>query len=161
MKPHPTNILAALLALSFAGTAYAQITLRGLTSVDVSVLIDETGCKNADPGPGLTEEAVRTDIEVKVREAGIRIEHNAATPYLLATIDLCRIASSVDLSLSEQVILSRVGGMVRATTWGTGFIGQKLGASDIREEIRDATSKFVNQWLADNVPEPPKPTGKL
>ena len=164
------TVLAALTLLSAAAVSPlvgqgdndgTRATLAGLTGVYVLVEhIDDDAQRD-----GLDTLQVRTDVEVKLRQAGIRVlseEEMLATagvPYLYINIQTAKnrlsvYAFSVRIELHEAATLIRKSSMrVLATTWSSpGLIGtvgsQKLVS--VREDVRDQTDQFINAYLAAN-----------
>ncbi len=136
-------------------------TLAGLTGMYVLVehIPDEA------ERDGLDTTQIRTDVELKLRQAGITVLtqqewlSTAAAPYLYVNVQAIKnranvYAFSADVELRQRVTLVRNPGMsILATTWSaTGIIGtvgsQKLGA--VREDVRDLTDQFINAYLAAN-----------
>jgi hypothetical protein len=93
---------------------------------------------------GVLEDPIRTETELRLREAGLRI---GPGQVLLITVTGCASIASIEIQLQEwaTVEVRRRRGVV--TTWRTG--GILLNPSDVRAAIRDQVSKFINRWLAD------------
>src|SRR5207302_7465487 len=162
--------LAALALLSAAAVSPlvgqgdndgTRATLAGLTGVYVLVEhIDDDAKRD-----GLDTLQVRTDVEVKLRQASISVLSEeeqfstAGAAYLYINIQTAKnklsvYAFSVRVELRQGVMLIRNQSMRRlATTWSaTGTIGtvgsQKLAS--VREVVRDLTDQFINAYLAAN-----------
>jgi hypothetical protein len=162
-------ILAALALLSTASSPLfgqgdnesSRATLVGLTGIYVAVeQVDDDAQRD-----GLDTLQIRTDVEVKLRQAGIGVVTQAQTlsttaaPYLYVNVQTAKnerglYAFSVQMELRQAVSLLTNPSMRRlATTWSTpGFIGsvgsQKVGS--LREDVRDLTDRFINAYLAAN-----------
>jgi hypothetical protein len=138
-------------------------TLQGLMGVNVLVL---------GPGPeaeadGLKQTVIQTDVELRLRQAGIKVltqtERLAAPggPYLLIRADTLRIKSapglyaySVIVELAQFIRLDHDPSIIaRGTTWSpTGVIGI-VGSGElnqIRDRIKDQVDRFINAWLSVN-----------
>ncbi len=158
----------ALLSASVLSPLVAQgdnegtrATLAGLTGVYVLVehIPDEA------QRDGLDTTQIRTDVELKLRQAGITVLtqqewlSTAAAPYLYVNVQAIKnsagiYAFTVDVELRQRVTLIQNPSMrVLAPTWSaTGIIGtvgsQKIGS--VREDVRDLTDQFINAYLAAN-----------
>ena len=164
------TVLAALAFLS-AGVVsplvgqgdneYTRKTLAGLTGLYVSVeqIPDEM------QRDGLDTTQILTDVELKLRQAGITVLtrqewlSTAAAPYLYVNVQAIKnpanfYAFSVDVQLRQRVTLVHDPAvLILATTWSaTGVIGtvgsKKLRS--LREAVRDLTDQFINAYLAAN-----------
>ena len=116
---------------------------------------------------GLDTLQVRTDVEVKLRQAGIRVLSKeewlstAGLPYLYVDISTTKnplgvYAFSVRVELNQSVTLVRPASQQRlllAATWSTpgaiGTVGSKK-LTALRDEVRDLTDQFINAYLAAN-----------
>ena len=164
------TVLAALSLLSvgvvssLVGQGDDEITrktLAGLTGIYVSVehISDEA------QRDGLDTTQIRTDVELKLRQAGIAVLtqqewlSTAAAPYLYVNVQAIKnpanvYAFSADVELRQRVTLVGNPSMsLLATTWSaTGMIGtvgsQKVAL--VREDVRDLTDRFINAYLAAN-----------
>src|SRR5207249_6328300 len=135
-------------------------TLAGLTGLYVSVehIPDEM------QRDGLDTTQIQTDVELKLRQAGITVLtrqewlSTAAAPFLYVNVQAIKnsnlYAFSVDVQLRQRVTLVHDPAvLILATTWSaTGVIGtvgsKKL--SSLRETVRDLTDQFINAYLAAN-----------
>ena len=136
-------------------------TLAGLTGLYVSVqrIPDEM------QRDGLDTTQILTDVELKLRQAGITVLtrqewlSTAAAPYLYVNVQAIKNPAkfyvfSTNVELGQRATLVHDPSMsVLATTWSaTGMIGtvgsQKLGS--LREHVRDQTDQFINAYLAAN-----------
>src|SRR3989441_6312408 len=164
------TVLAALTLLSAAMVSplvgqgddeYTRKTLAGLTGLFVSVehIADEV------QRDGLDTTQIRTDVELKLRQAGISVlTHEewlstAAAPYLYVNVQVFKnpanfYAYSANVELRQRVTLVHSPSTsALATTWSAhGTIGtvgsQKVGS--VREDVRDLTDQFINAYLAAN-----------
>ena len=136
-------------------------TLRGLLEVQVIVEGLEPGARQL----GLSEQALRTDVERQLRQYGIRVASDeqylktAVVPILylrvhtLSTEGVPFIPVSVDVELQQMVLLAREPAVYCvAATWMTGSMAV-VGLSDgrrVRDSVRDSVAKFINDYLAVN-----------
>ena len=141
-----------------------RATLAGLTGVGVVV-------EDMDPAAekdGLTESTLQIEVELKLRQAGIRVltsdERRAApgNPYLYLRVGTFKNAQSdmglyafvVNLQLMQEVRLTRNPAITSlAITWDAegwvGIVGSRK-LSQVRERVRDVVDEFLNAYLAAN-----------
>jgi hypothetical protein len=166
---------AFALLLSFGSFLISQATaqlddstnkesLRGLNGVVVLVRINASPDAERD---GITKEKLQTDVELKLRQAGIPV---VAMEELKKTIDN-RIgwldlsvsalkyedgtfyACNLQLKLMQHVFLARdPSKSTFATTWSTGSVGVfgLMRLQGIRQEVNDKVGEFANSYLAVN-----------
>lgn len=144
-----------------ADDEFSRATLAGLSGVQVVV-------ENLNPdvrNDGLDVSDVRTDTELKLREASIPVltrEQSSATPgrpYLYMVVSIMKrsdglCAYNVDVQLVQMVVLTRDRSTTTmAITWAaTGSIGT-IGENhlrDLRGTIGDFVNQFINAYLAAN-----------
>jgi hypothetical protein len=117
------------------------------------------------PGPyrakvlGLTTEAIQTDVELKLRLAGMRVvKRNESvqipgTPYVYVTVNVSKDAkaASVEVILNQNATLERNGEFVfGVTTWSSGGLISNPNEQFIRGQIKDTVDEFLNAWLSVN-----------
>ena len=139
----------------------SRATLAGLTGV--YVLVEQISDEAQRDGLDTTQ--IRTDVELKLRQAGITVLtrqewlSTAAAPYLYVNVQVLKNPAkfyvfSANVELGQRATLVHDPSMsVLATTWSaTGTIGtvgsQKVGS--VREDVRDLTDQFINAYLAAN-----------
>jgi hypothetical protein len=138
-------------------------TLAGLNGVYVEAYVSDSDEVERD---GLYKAQVQTDMELKLRQAGVPVlspEETASTtgqPSLVANILLVRnssglYASSVSVGLFQMVRPVRNPSVaVPASTWWTGtmvgIVQARRVADDTRSTVRDLTDQFINAYLAAN-----------
>lgn len=135
-------------------------TLVGLTGVGVSVEVKSV--KSDAETEGLAPSTLRTDVELRLRQSGIRVLTDPDDAVKQGTLQLIvRTVKSehgfyafhIDLKLWQLVTLIRDPSIASAApTWSTGdggFIGNKR-LSEIRDRVRDMVDRFINAYLAAN-----------
>ena len=137
-----------------------RVTLKGLQGIGVIVRLNDPG-KRYD----LTENAIQTDIELKLRTAGIKVFDTsplkvAGEAGLVAYIDMYDrhgesdvLAFSINLSVEQPVVLLRDSSInVIAETWALGLVGTvgKDKAQEVRVNVKDLTDQFINAYLTAN-----------
>ena len=155
------------LVLAWVGTGWgatkgALTSLRGLAGVEVVV-------ESLDPEAeqdGLHNSQLQTDIELRLRKVGIKVESGPKAlnipgmPTLYVNINTIKKESGsyayrVDVELQQSVILDRNRSLIimSATTWNTGMLGM-VGSNNmpatVREAVGDLVDKFINDFLAEN-----------
>ena len=128
--------------------------LRGLKSFHVEII--------GDPDPeleklGLTHQQIKTDVELKLRLAGIGVIEEFDFPVLDITINFINVKArqcyvySIELSVSQVVFLQRDRSISSvAKTWSIGGLGAGTKIKSIRNGIKDYTDKFINAYLSVN-----------
>lgn len=136
--------------------------MKGLKGVSVVVEDIEKDAQE----DGLKKEEVQTDVELKLRQSGIKVlDYNellndSNTPYIYVVINTIKHATlpfysvSIRLSLQEPVYLKRDRKtQVRAaSTWTVGAVCT-VGAfkmRSIRDFTKDLADKFCNDYLKAN-----------
>ena len=161
--------LRSLLWVTFAATvqcceadASKLGSLQGLKELGV-VVEDLHSSIKAD---GLEESTIRTDVELKLRLAGIKVvpmEEISRTPggeHLHVNVNVLPLqnapayAISYSVELRESVHLSRDPMIVvpGAITWSTGGVAivMKGNITRVRDKIKDFLEEFINDYLAAN-----------
>jgi hypothetical protein len=158
-------VMVALVVLCFIEIGvseeltFVQRMLVGLPSVGVVASID-----NKEAMPGLTKEQIKTDIELRLLKAGVRVlteresVHTKGYPLLIASVATFQmeearglVVYSVRLSLVENAKLQR-GPYYSVETWN-GHIMGRVGDKNIRSlmnEVGNLVDKFINDYLAAN-----------
>ena len=132
-------------------------TLRGLPGVGVEI----RSTADAKSASGLSLDAVQTDVEIKLRLAGITILQgegvtNRTAPLLLLVLNMFRdehnhYSFDVTVQLHQRVTLSN-GLKAVGITWSDGYFGH-VGPDytrSIRDVIKDHIDEFINAWLTAN-----------
>lgn len=106
---------------------------------------------------GLTPEIIRTDVELKLRLAGVRVvapEEDSKVPghpYLYVRIAVSSTNALVDVGLNQDVFLERNGQRAFGVpTWSSSVILGTATAQRIRDHTKDLVDQFLNAWLAVN-----------
>ncbi len=153
--------------VSAGNTESERATLRGLEGVDVVV----EDIRNDAERDGLTKDAVQTDVELRLRQAGIRVltrEERLNTPgqpWLYVKVftvtrsgGLCAY-NSIDVEFWQSVRLDRDSSLFWGADqkkWSTPrIVGTAEGGNlrDVRETLRDKVDQFINAYLSVNPKE--------
>ena len=156
--------IVVLMTLTFFDLSIAQTrdtqreSLRGLAGVEVTIEPIESDAK-AD---GLSEEAIRTAVELILRSSGIRIlpstEKVSSAPFLYTRVATYKLASGlyahdVRVALKQGVsLVNRPQHMMYATTWEAESLGTP-GSNNIRAVItfvENLVKIFANDFLTVN-----------
>jgi len=156
-----TICLMAILAIKAGSPSlHAEIAGRRATLKDIStvyVLIESL--PNAANGLGLTEDGIQTDVELKLRLAGIRVVTESEVSkvpggpvvYVRLTMTDDAEAAFVELQLWQDVSLERTGQLAFSMiTWVSGTVVSHPTSQGIRSVTKDLTDKFLNDWLSVN-----------
>lgn len=154
-------VVALLVLLLLPGISHAltlkQKPLVGLKGVQVLVESLEPEAERL----GLTNNQIKTDVELLLRKAGIRVltqeemENTSGMPYLYVNVNTSigggLIAYNISVELSEFVTLAN-GLQAFGVIWDTGRIGTVLtnNIRQIRDSIGDEVDNFINDYLAAN-----------
>ena len=142
---------------SFAGTLGENVTLRGIKAVVVSVEpMDSRAEKD-----GLTTDLLRTDVELQLRKAGIKVVpiSRASPEYLyvrltVAKSDLRIYGYSVEVQFNQMVQLVRDPQIFTyATTWAAIYAATAPEGGfqrHARDTVSDLLDKFINAYLEQN-----------
>jgi len=130
-------------------------TLRGLKGIQV--LVEPITLA------GLTESTLKTDVELKLRKAGIRVLtedewlKTPGYPYLYVNVTAIELKSprefiySVNVAFKQDVILSRNRSIeTTGVTWDVSSLGINSKLRYVREVVSDLVDKFMNDYLAVN-----------
>lgn len=160
-------ITVLVLVVGFVSPALAgdhpgeRESLAGLAGV--YVIVEAMGA--AVEREGLSRSTLQTDVEVKLRQAGIRVLTETewvvapGAPYLylrVATVragELSLYAVAILLHFHQDVLLARTPTRaLSAPTWRTAWVGA-VGTKEfswVRENVRDKVDEFINAYLAAN-----------
>ncbi|MBI2072154.1 MAG: hypothetical protein HYW06_06235 [Gemmatimonadetes bacterium] len=146
-------------ALQGQGTSTANVALRGVTALMVVADSLPEGAARA----GLYASQLRTDVELRLREAGLTILAPSSAPgspalYLQAALtggESGLIAYSAHMTFGEAVRLVRVPTVLTfGTTWEgprvLGYASTEQVAEQVRKAVNGQVSAFLNAWLAAN-----------
>lgn len=136
-------------------------SLRGLKGI--YVLIENLPADIEEKG-GLTKDQIRTDIELKLRLAGIKVvsrEERSTIPgwpCLYVNINPMKrktelVVYAIQTELSQEVFLERNPNIqIKAITWSRGMIGTvgEAKLSQIRTSLKDLIDEFINDYLSVN-----------
>jgi hypothetical protein len=164
MDRHNLRLGVLLLSVTVSVMGGDEKSLRGLQGLEVSVeeLSDEV------ERAGLHKTDIQTDIELKLRLAGINVltkEESLRLPgypflYVNVSVQLNHGSATSELAsyalnceLHQYVTLARdLSISTDASTWDRGRVGL-VGTNNlkkIRDDLRDLIDKFVNAYLSVN-----------
>jgi hypothetical protein len=155
------SLVAMSLITVISPTARAQdteqrrATLKGIGTVNVSVEELTDSAKRL----GLTDEIIQTDVELKLRLAGMRVVTlgdilkvpGMPSVYVRVTVTDRALAASMTVELQQNARLERDDqSAIAITTWQTGYVLSNPDAQAIRSHIKDEIDEFLNAWLSVN-----------
>jgi Putative peptidoglycan binding domain len=147
---------------------FSRVTLRGLAGVYVMVIHLEPDVERA----GLTKQQLQTDVELRLRQAGIRVltqNERLGVPgapmlevlvtSILREDGLCAYRSDVSV-YQRAYMLETDTSSATVSIWSTGSVGtvgvHNLSAS-VRGQVRNHVDRFINAYLSVN-PRPASST---
>lgn len=158
MRDWVAKVVVVLLLLPGVSRALTpeQKALVGLKGVQV-------GVSKIDPQAerlGLTEKQIQTDVELKLRKAGVKVltnediseapGHPLLWVYVGTNINQGLVGYSIRVYLIELVTLAR-GFQTTGTIWNDSAGGVRtINASEIRKIVGDLVDGFINDYLAAN-----------
>ena len=155
--------IAAILLFAAAGRPamageHENDTLKGISGMWVLV----EGFGEDDKRAGFNEQTFQTDVELKLRLAGIKVLakkewfDEPGAPFLYLNVNPLHdqqgehAAYSIDLALKQEVCLVRnPGRCVLAPTWSVGAVGRG-DLQHVRDSAKDLVDQFINAWLSVN-----------
>jgi hypothetical protein len=138
--------IAGLAPLLAADNEYSRRSLAGITALGVVVENLSSGAGKI----GLTKNAIQTDVELKLRQAGIRVGSELEFLYIAVTVTDDGHAAYVGVELHQPVKLAHDPIPTSGSTWSRGTLTTKPTAQEIRSVIKDEIDKFLNAWLSMN-----------
>jgi hypothetical protein len=156
-------VVALVVLLLLPGVSHAltikQKALIGLKGIGIDIVETSPEVKRL----GLTPAQIKTDVELRLRKAGIKVltdkerQETPGFPFLQVTVttmvsqDSALLVFSIAVDLIEWVMLAR-GGETWGQIWHTSSTG-KGGVNHIRnlrESVGDKVDEFINDYLAAN-----------
>ena len=138
----------------------ARQSLKGLKGI--AVLVESL--KPEVELAGLTKASIQTDVDLKLRLAGIPVlsrdvAHPGVQYFLYVQVSFLPIPDGVwpyriDVELTQRVLLDRDRSIIGiASTWSVGSVG-RVGKENVRKFVRDAikdrVDEFINAYLSVN-----------
>jgi hypothetical protein len=144
-------------------TPEPRATLKGIAAIVVLV----ESLKPDAERDGLSRDQLQTDVELRLRKAGIKavsfggVESSEMLLYLNVNSSKSREVEiygySIDLEFLQQVLLARDPRVrTRTATWSTsqtGIVGSRNLSRGVRDSVADLVDRFINAYLEQN----PKP----
>jgi hypothetical protein len=134
--------------------------LKGLTGVFVII---ETPLEPDAIAGGLSHDAIRTEVELKLRQAGIRVlsgdewERTPGKPYLQVWPKVLKGGTlggyiyHISVEFKQHVSLVRTPDIkVFGATWSAEHMGYTPDLKDIRDRMKDLVDKFIAAYLSVN-----------
>ena len=134
--------------------AAQRATLKGITIVEVVVEAMDPVAEQ----DGLTRAQLQTDVEVRLRQAGITVGPTL-TGHLYVNVDTVKgdhgqtYAYNVSVQYVQQVVLARdPKAPIFATTWDTGGVGMMAASRlhEVRQDVANYVDQFIKAYLEQN-----------
>ncbi len=139
---------------AWADNSIGGATLKGIKAV--AVVVEEM---RADAeGDGLTRSQLQTDVELRLRQAGIPVDNDAPGVLYLAVNTVKSqggfYAYVIGVEFAQGVLLARDPSITTFdTTWraipGVGIINA-INLHTVRDDVRDQVDEFINAYLEQN-----------
>lgn len=129
--------------------AFGEESLRGIKTVQVFV----EGLNENDKQDGLSENRLRTDVEIRLRQNGIKVVKDTAESYLYLDVlvlkhDIGIYVYNIKLELWQEVSLTRKPDIkIIGTTWirgSLGYAGSEVFVDTVRKSVADKVDEFIN-----------------
>ena len=151
------TLICLVTSAAIANSEWNRRPLKGLRTVEVGIEALSSDAVRA----GLLHSTIVTDVELRLRQAGIaisRAEAYSGSPFLYVRVTVlassaAQYAYSVVVELHEPVTLVRDPAVtIRAATWqargGIATVGSARLSESVRQRVRDAVDEFINDYLA-------------
>jgi len=148
-----TAVLAVLFLVSMLSGSRAcgqesldANTLKGIRAVQVAI----EDLSDSAQALGLEEETLQTDVELKLRRAGLRVSSTPVGAFVYISVSVVDGASAIRVELNQSARLLLSGETWTVTTWSQGYLEANSTAASIRSHVKDLVDAFVNDWLSVN-----------
>jgi len=160
------SLLAMVVLILICGNAYAQDveqtrnSLRGLNGVYV---MPENPLEEDAIKGGLSKDNIRTEVELKLRQAGIRVlsreewEQESGRPYLQVWPKVLKggvlggYIYHITVEFKQYVTLFRSPSVQAfGATWSAECMGYTPELRDIRDKMNERVDLFINAYLGVN-----------
>jgi hypothetical protein len=135
------------------GDEYRRKTLRGVGPFRVLV----EGFHEHATQNGLSQDAIKAAVELRLRKNGIRLDDTKLQPYLYVNINVVaspdKAAYNASLSFKQSVTIVATGERCVAETWGCascGFCSPSAVRGKALDAINELVDEFSNDYLAAN-----------
>ncbi len=152
-------LLCSTVAVRADDDEYSRRSLAGLKGI--AIFIPELPPEVEQSG--LMNSAIRTDVELKLRQSGIHIiganEGDGLSAVLTVGVEVLPSgtglwAYDVNVDVRQVVVLARDPSirLPLNKTWSSGAFGTvgKLNVRNLREQVKDQVDKFINAYLSVN-----------
>ncbi|HYX72401.1 MAG TPA: hypothetical protein VE732_06495 [Nitrososphaera sp.] len=146
-------LLIMLFLIAVPCFAQSRNSLKGIKSMGVLIENLETDAKEL----GLSPEQLQTDVEVRLRKAGIAIASMNTDPgYLYIQISVLRTTCGAMFCISVEfnqnvTIMATRQKAYDVTTWDSGGLGNAVrDPRFIRDALGDHIERFINDYLTVN-----------
>jgi len=159
MRLHTASIVLLFLAAPIAHALDTEINRRSFQDVKTFQILVEPLPPKVEQA-GLTASTIQTDVETKLRQAGIKIADPKAETLVLLYVSVQFWEDSpvalwpytISVEVLQDVLVARDTSILvtYSPTWSTHMIGgvQPARVRDLRGAIKDQVDKFINAYRA-------------
>jgi hypothetical protein len=130
----------------FGQESFDAQTLKGISAVQVAI----EDLSDSAKALGLDEETIQTDVELKLRRAGMRVSSTPASPFVYISVTVVGGASVIRIELNQSARLLLSGELWTVTTWSQTYLEVNSTTDSVRGHIKDLADAFLNDWLSVN-----------
>jgi hypothetical protein len=159
MRLYTASVVLMLFAAPIAHALDTEVNRRSFRDVKTFQILVEPLPPKVEQA-GLTASAIQADVELKLRQAGIKIADPKAETLVLLYVSVQFWEDSpvalwpytISVEVLQDVLLARDTSILvtYAPTWSTHIIGgvKPARARDVRDLIKDQVDRFINAYLA-------------
>jgi hypothetical protein len=145
-----------------ADNQYSRRSLRGLGAV--YVVVEDLDADATETG--LTVADLQTDVELRLRQAGVKVVDNGTASHLYVNVQMMPwrwanhtpangISMALQLELDQSVTLARDPSiwLPSAATWSVSMLAVSPPSNarhDCRDRVKDLVDMFLNAYLEQN-----------
>jgi hypothetical protein len=150
-------ILTLTIFSNVAGQAFISEDKDTLAGIKVMKVVVENSTSVSET-ESLKENQIKTDIELKLKKAGIKIEDSPLLPFLYINFKTLKnqnpplLNYSLNIEFNQVVFLENKSKSVIASTWGREKNGTSaaLDSQQIRQNVSDLVDQFISDYIAAN-----------
>jgi hypothetical protein len=160
MKTRVATVVAMILLIASPAIQADDSRLSRATLKDIGVLsVMVEDLPDSAKTLGISKDTIQTDVELKLRLAGMRIvpeqegERLLGSPVLYVNLNVADDGKAADIKVEMQqnAVLERNKMWTpRITTWSTAGLVSNPTPEGIRNFIKDRVDEFLNAWLSVN-----------
>ena len=146
-------LLVAMPLLASDGSDNRQ-SLKGITALDVLI----ENLRPSEIADGLTKDQLQTDVEMRLRKAGVTVVKDVNAPYLYINVNLFKDPNGLysyhfAVEFSQTVVTVSNQTSLSVPTWSVGQVGtvgrQKMSGA-VRAIVGDMVDEFLSAYFSAN-----------